>query len=127
MDELIEHVSTAAGLEPEVSRKALGLILAFLLKEGPAAPVGTLMDALPGARDAASASATEEQAGSGFLGGLGGGGGLMGLAGQLSGIGLGMGDMQTVGRELFKVARERVGEPTLAAIAADIPGLQSLV
>lgn len=127
MDEVIEQVSAAAGLEPEVARKAIGLILAFLQKEGPPADVGKLMDALPGAREAAAGSAVDEQAGSGFLGGLGGGSGLMGLAGQLSGIGLGMGDMQTVGQELFKVARERVGPETLSAIAGAIPGLQGFV
>ena len=127
MDELIEHVSAAAGLEPEVARKAVGLILAFLQKEGPPAEVGRLVDALPGAREAAAGSATDEQSGSGFLGGFGGGGGLMGLAGQLSGIGLGMGEMQTVGQELFKAARARVDEGTLKAIADAIPGLQGFV
>ncbi len=128
MDELIEHVSKTAGLEPEVARKAIGLILAFLQKEAPPEEVGKLMDALPGAREAAAASATDEQPGSGFLGELmGRGGGLMGLAGQLSGIGLGMGDMQTVGQELFSLARERVGPETLSAIAATIPGLQPFI
>ncbi len=130
MDELINHVSAAAGLEPEVSRKALALILAFLQREGPPEAVGRLMDALPGAREAASASATEEEAQGDALGDAGGvpaGGGLMGLAGQLAGIGLGFGEMQAIGQELFKRARERVGEDTLRTIAGAIPGLAPFV
>ncbi len=128
MDELIEHVSASAGIEPEVARKAIGIILAFLHREAPTAEVDKVMDALPGSREAAAAAATEEQGGGGLLGGLmGGGGGLMTLAGQLSGIGLGMSEMQTVGRELFAAARDRVGEDTVGTIAGSIPGLHQLV
>jgi hypothetical protein len=47
----------------------------------------------------------------------------MGLASQLSGIGLGMGEMQTVGREVFAYAREHAGEDAVGAIAGSIPGL----
>ena len=129
MDELINRVSTAAGLEPETARKAIAMILAFLQKEGPSDEVGKVMDAVPGAREAASGAAAE-QAGSsgGFLGGLmGGGGGLMGLASQLSGIGLGMGEMQTVGQEVFAFAREKAGEDTVGAIAGAVPGLGQFI
>lgn len=128
MDELIERVSTAAGIEPEVARKALGIILSFLQKEGPAEDVGKVVDAFPGARDA-TATAAAEESGSGLLGGLfgGGGGGLMAVAGQLGGIGLGMGEMQTVGHELFAAARERVGEDTVGRIVGAIPALRQFV
>ncbi len=126
MDELIERVSAAAGIEPEVARKALAIILGFLQKEGPAEEVGKVVDAFPGARDA-TATANAEQSGSGMLGGLFGGGGLMAVAGQLGGIGLGMGEMQTVGHELFAAARERVGEDTVGRIVGAIPGLQQFV
>ncbi|UDL94848.1 MULTISPECIES: DUF2267 domain-containing protein [Lichenihabitans] len=127
MEDLIERVSTAAGIEPEVARKAIGIILSFLQKEGPADEVGKVMDAVPGSREAASSAAGEAPESSGFLGGLmGGGGGLMGLASQLTGIGLGMGEMQTVGREIFAFAREKVGEDTVGQIAGAIPGLSAL-
>ena len=43
--------------------------------------------------------------------GMMGGGGLMGLASQLSSAGLGMMEMQTVGKELFAFAREPAHEP----------------
>ncbi len=63
MDELINRVSAAAGIEPETARKAIAMILAFLQKEGPPDEVGTVLDAVPGAREAA-AGAAADQAGS---------------------------------------------------------------
>jgi hypothetical protein len=124
MEELIERVSTAAGIEPEVARKAIGIILGFLQKEGPADEVGKVLDSVPGAREAAASAAAEAgESSGGFLGGLLGGGGLMGLASQLSGIGLSMGQMQNVGQEVFAFAREKVGEDAVGQIAGAIPGL----
>lgn len=125
MDDLIERVSTAAAIEPETARKAIAVILAFLQKEGPADEVGRVMEAIPGARAAAAGAATED-AGGGFLGGMGGGG-LMGLAGSLSGLGLGMEEMQATGRTLFAYAREHVGEDAVGAIAGAVPGLGAFV
>ena len=51
------------------------------------------------------------------------GGGLMGLAGRLTGLGLGMGEMQTIGRQLFAYAREKAGDERVGQIVAAIPGL----
>ena len=104
------------------------MILAFLQKEGPPDEVCKVIDSIPGGREAASGSAAEEsQSSGGFLGGLMGGGGLMGLASQLSGIGLGMGEMQTVGHEVFAFAREHAGEDAVGAVAGSIPGLGQFV
>jgi hypothetical protein len=55
------------------------------------------------------------------------GGGLMGLAGQLTGLGLGMDQMRAVGHEIFAFARERLGEDKVGAIIASIPGLAGFV
>ncbi len=52
MEELITRVAAAAGLSEELARKAVGIILAFLQKEGPATEIGQLMAALPGAGQA---------------------------------------------------------------------------
>ena len=72
MDELVERVSTSAGIEPEAAQKAIGLILNFLLKEGPEDQVNKMIDAIPGARTAMSGAAVEEDGGS-VLSGLTGG------------------------------------------------------
>ncbi|MCI0736907.1 MAG: DUF2267 domain-containing protein, partial [Beijerinckiaceae bacterium] len=57
----------------------------------------------------------------GLLGAIGGG--LMGLAGQLSGLGLGMGQMQTIGRQVFAYAREKAGDEAVGQVVAAVPGL----
>jgi hypothetical protein len=119
MQELIDRVAAAAGIDAATAEQAVGIILAFLRKEGPAEPVEKLLGAIPGAGDLAAAH--EGGGGGGLMGMFGGG--LMGLAGKLSGIGLGMGEMQSVGRELFNVAREQAGEDTVGEIAGSIPGL----
>ena len=56
-----------------------------------------------------------------------GGGGLMGLASQLTGIGLGPGEMTTVGREIFAFAREKAGDERVGKVAAAVPGLSQFV
>ena len=127
MDELVGRVSAAANIEPEAARKAVGLILHFLLQEGPEAEVNAVIDKIPGARAALSGAATEEDGASVLSGLTGGGGGLMGLAGQLSGLGLDMGEMQTIGREVLAYAREKAGEDAVGEIAGAIPGLYQLM
>jgi hypothetical protein len=122
MQDLIARVATASGLEPDIAEQAIGKILAFLQKEGPAEDVARVLAAIPGAADLAEAHAG---GGGGLMGMLGGG--LMGLAGQLSGLGLGMGDMQTVGHEIFAIAREQAGEDAVGEIASAIPGLSQFI
>ncbi len=123
MQDLIARVATASGLEPDIAEQAIGKILAFLQKEGPAEDVARVLAAIPGAADLAEAHTGG--GGGGLMGMLGGG--LMGLAGQLSGLGLGMGEMQTVGHEIFAIAREQAGEDAVGEIAAAIPGLSQFI
>jgi hypothetical protein len=51
------------------------------------------------------------------------GGGLAGLAGRLASLGLGMGEMQTIGRQVFAYVREKAGDELVGQVAAAIPGL----
>jgi hypothetical protein len=128
VNELVARVSTAAGVEPESAQKAIGLILNFLVKEGPEGEVNEIIEKIPGARAAVSEAAVEEDGGS-ILNGLTGakGAGLMGLANQLSGLGLSMGEMQTIGREVMQYAREKAGEDTVGALAGSIPGMHQFL
>ncbi len=119
MQDIIDRIANAAGIDPATATQAVGAILAFLQKEGPAEEVGRVLQSIPGASELAAQHA--DGAGGGLMGMFGGG--LMALAGKLSGLGLGMGEMQSVGRELFDVARERAGEDTVGQIAGSIPGL----
>jgi hypothetical protein len=124
MEELIARVVAATGLEKEVAEKAVGLILAYLAKEGPAEEVGKLMDGMPGAREAVAGS---EGGGGGLTGGLlakiGGAGGIMALATRLMGAGVPMDKMQPLGHEILAFGRETAGEDVVAEMVAKIPGL----
>jgi hypothetical protein len=127
MEELVARISAAAGIDAALATKAIGMILNFLKKEGPAAEVGELVAALPGA-DAVMAGAS---GGGGLMGGLAsmmpGGGGVMGLGASLMGAGLSMGQVQSVSKEMFAYGREKAGEDAMGAIVGAIPGLGQFV
>ena len=127
MDELIARVTQKTGLEASVAGKAIGIILAFLQKDGPPSEVNQLIAALPGADDAIAQAGSG--GGSGGLMGMVGsmGGGVMALGGQLMGAGVSMGQMQPLGRELFAYGREKAGEDVMGPIVGSIPGLSQFV
>ncbi|MGO4738074.1 DUF2267 domain-containing protein [Bosea sp. 2KB_26] len=128
MDELISRIVAASGLDEGLARKAIGIILAFLQKEGPATEIEQLMSALPGAQELADSANGGKGGLMGMVGGLmGGGGGVMALGGQLMGAGLSMGQIQSVSKEMFAVGREKAGEDAMGAIVGAIPGLGQFV
>jgi hypothetical protein len=127
MEELIGRITAAAGIDAGLASKAVGMILNFLKKEGPAAEVGQLVSALPGAEALMAANT----GGGGMMGGLAsmmpGGGGVMGLGASLMGAGLSMGQVQSVSKEMFAFGREKAGEDAMGAIVGAIPGLGQFV
>ena len=116
MDELIEILTTRVGIDRAVADKTIGIILGFLRNEGPTDDVNALIASIPGADTAVSANE-----GSGFGGLMGGG--LMALGGKLMALGLGMGEIQSVAKELFKFGRTKIGNERMDAIVAGTPGL----
>lgn len=128
MEELVSRIMAASGLDEATARKAIGIILAFLQKEGPPAEIGQLMAALPGAQELADSANGGKGGLMGMVGGMmGGGGGVMALGGQLMAVGLSMGQIQSVSKEMFAVGREKAGEDTMGAIVGAIPGLGQFV
>jgi hypothetical protein len=128
MQELIARIVANVGIDQGLAEKATGIILGFLQKEGPAAEVGQMFEAMPGAADLVAQHAGE--GGGGMLGGLMGmmgGGGIMGLGQQLMGAGLSMGQMGELGKELFAYGRETAGEDAMGAIVGAVPGLSQFV
>jgi hypothetical protein len=125
MEPLIARITGATGLEPAIVEKAVGLILQFLVKEGPKDDVTRLLDAMPGAHEMVA------QAGDGgpgeAAGGFMGGGGVMALGGKLMAAGVSMSQMQVLGRELFAYGRETAGEDVMGAIVGGVPGLGQFV
>lgn len=117
MEELSEQLAVKVGIDKAIAEKTIGIILGFLRNEGPQDQVKALIDNIPGAEAAIQSSNTG--------GGLGGlmGGGLMALGRKLMGLGLGMGEIQSVARELFKFGRDKIGADQMGEIISGTPGL----
>lgn len=113
MDELIERLVADAGIDRDVAAKAVAVILAFLIAEGPPDKVKAILDAMPGAEEAAQ----NAPGGSSLMGGI------MGAGTQLMSLGLGMGQVQQVTRVVMAYTREKAGEEAVGEIVAAIPGL----
>lgn len=118
MDELLDRLVANVGVDRGVAEKAVGIILAFLLKEGPSDKVQALINMMPGADAATQAAAGE----GGF-----GMGGIMGVGTRLMAAGLGMDQMQAVTRELIAYSREKAGEDAVGEIVGSIPGLGQFI
>jgi hypothetical protein len=121
MDELIGRLATRAGIDDVVAEKAIGIILGFLRNEGPSDKVQALIDRVPGAEAAILASSSAANSG----GGLGRlmGGGLMALGSKLMALGLGIGEIQNIARELLTFGRDKIGADQMGEIIAGTPGL----
>jgi hypothetical protein len=120
MDELVGRLVANVGVDRTVAEKSVGIILDFLVKEGPPEKVQPLLDQLPGA-------AALQQAAAAQGGGMFSMGGIMGAGTRLMGLGLSMGQVQGVTREVISYSREKAGEDTVGEIVAAIPGLGQFV
>ena len=117
MDELIGRLAVKAGIDNAVAEKTVGIILGFLRNEGPSDKVQALIDKIPGAEAAIAAS----NSGGGLARLMGGG--LMAVGSRLMGLGLGMGEIQNIARELFTFGRDTIGADQMGEIIAGTPGL----
>src|ERR1700744_2036156 len=115
MDELIERLVADIGKDRAAAEKAVGVILDFLVKEGPADKVQPLLAKLPGAE----ALAQKAAAGGAGLGGAMGG--VMGAGMRMMSAGLTMGQVQSVTRAVIAYARDKAGEDAVGEIVGAIP------
>ncbi|HSR76591.1 MAG TPA: DUF2267 domain-containing protein [Xanthobacteraceae bacterium] len=122
MSELVDRIAANVGLDRAVAEKAIGIILDFLSKEGPADKVSALIARLPGSEALLQAARDEDNGG--LFGGMGG---IMGVGARLMGAGLDMGQIQAVTGELMAYSRERGVGDTLGEIAGAIPGLGQFI
>lgn len=136
MEELIQRIVAATGIDENVAHQAVGLILGFLKKHAPEGPIGDLINSIPGSEEAVEENASAGGGGlmgalGGLLGGLGGSagsaGGLMALAGQLKDKGLDMDQIKGVGQQIFEFGGEQIGPDKIKEIARGIPGLSQMV
>ena len=117
MDELTGQLAAKAGIDSAVAEKTVGIILGFLRSEGPSDKVQALIDTIPGA-EAAIASANNTSGLSRLMGG-----GLMAVGTRLMGLGLGIGQIQDIARELFRFGRDKIGADQMSEIISGTPGL----
>jgi hypothetical protein len=110
MDELIGRLAVKAGIDSAVAEKTVGIILNFLRSEGPTDKVQALIDQIPGAEAAIAASNTN-----GTISRLMGSG-LMAVGTRLMGLGLGMSEIQSIARELFRYGRDKIGADQMGEI-----------
>lgn len=122
MDELLNRLTAAAGIDREKAETAVKTILAFLDKEAPADAVRRLVDAMPGG-EAALEKGRAEQSGSDGYAGFG----AMAAYHALTAAGLSGSEVQIVTKELLAYARETVGEETTGRIVGAVPGLEAFV
>ena len=123
MQELIDRIAAAANLTPEVAKKALGVVLAFISREAPDGPVKTLLDAIPGSRDLLKGEGeggTPNMVGYGSMG-------AMATFNELTGMGLSMHQIQTLARETMAYGRDKAGEDTMSEIVAGVPGMEQIL
>jgi len=117
MEELIGRLAEKAGIGDAVAEKTIGIMLGFLRSEGPSDEVQALIDNIPGAEAAITASNN------------GGGlarlmdGGLMAAGTKLMALGLGIIEIENVARELFTFGRDKLGADQMGEIISGTPGL----
>jgi hypothetical protein len=124
MDELIARLVADVGIDRATAEKAVGIILEFLVKEGPADKVQPLLAKLPGAEAVMQRTASENESGGLMAGAMGG---VMGAGMRMMSAGLSMDQVQSVTRAVIAYTREKAGEDAVGAIVAAIPGLAQFV
>ncbi len=121
MEELLARIATKTGVQPDVARKAIGIIVSHLDRHAPRLRMEELFAAFPGAEELVGPPEKR-----GLLGKLMGDG-LMGLYSDLTAAGLSLDDMQSAGEELMALAREKMGREAVDEITGSIPGLRQLL
>ncbi len=131
MDELVGELASKAGIDAAVAAKSTGIIPGFLRREGPSDTVHVRFDIIPNAKAAVATTGN----GAGRTRPIGDGlmaAGMrrMGLVmslftslGLFASLGLSIGKIQNIVRELFRFGRDQIGADQMGEIIAGTPGL----
>jgi hypothetical protein len=124
MQELIDRVTKATGLERQRAESAVGMTLFLIRKQGNRQKVDELFAKLPGAEKLAARHGDAAGRKGGILGALGGlvGGPLAAVA-KLQAAGLTMDQIKTLGAEVLGYAKEKAGPEIVREATSSIPGL----
>lgn len=129
MQDLIDRIVAATGLDAARAEKALGIMLSLVKTQGNQAKVGELFAKLPGAAELASRHGGDGAGKGGLLGMLGGGlmGGPLAAISKLSAAGLSMEQIKQLGGVTLDYAKEKAGAELVKDVAGSIPGLGGYV
>ena len=129
MQDLIDRIVAATGLDTGRAEKALGIMLSLVKTQGNQAKVGELVAKLPGAAELAARHGGDGAGRGGLLGLLGGGlmGGPLAAISKLSAAGLSMDQIKMLGTQTLDHAKEQAGAQLVKDVAGSIPGLGGYV
>lgn len=117
MKELVGELASKAGSGVAVAAKSIGIIAGFFPNEGHSGTVQALIGKIPGA-EAASAAAASSAGRAGPIADR-----PMEAGTRLTTPGLSIGEIQNIGRELFRFGRDKIGADHVGEIIAGTPGL----
>ncbi len=121
MQEIIARVATAAGVDDDVARKAVSVVLGLIKSEGDGQKVSELFSKLPGADDLAA----EDTGSGGLFGSLGGA--TMAAYTKLTDAGLNTTQMRDAGKAVFSYVGEQAGDDLVKDVVNSIPALAKFV
>ncbi|MCI5046104.1 MAG: DUF2780 domain-containing protein [Aquisalinus sp.] len=134
IDQLIQQIASKVGIDESIARRAVGVVMGFLNKEGDPSAVGSLFEKIPGAAELAS---QYEPGASGGLGGLMGkmggmlGGNKMGDAmaamAAFKETGLSMDQAQDMMPVVKDFISENAGPDVMAKAINSVPALKDLL
>ena len=114
MEDLIGRLVANVGVDRSAAEKSVGIILDFLLKEGPADKVQALIDRIPGANALLS---RQSDSGGGFSMG-----GIMGAGTKMMAAGLSMGQVQPSRARRLLTPAKRLATTQSEKSSAPFPG-----
>lgn len=116
MQDLFARIAASNDLSEDVSREAVGHILAFMQAESDDPAVGQVVEGTPGAADALSGVDAVEA-----------GSGIMALGAKLMGLGLDLTQIRSVAGDFIAYAGEHVGKDTAEQAVASVPAFAQFV
>ena len=129
MQELIERVSSAIGIDSTTAEKAVGVVFSLIRQHGDDGPVKELFEKIPGAETLASEPEQQKSGLSGmFSGALSSlGGASATIFSGLQSVGLDAEQSKTLGHEVLGYVKEQAGETLTNNVVGSIDGLSDLV
>lgn len=125
MQDLINEITAATGLDSTKAEKAVGIVLNLVATQGDKTKVAEMFDKMPGAIELVKTHGGDGAGGGGLMGILAGGmmGGPLAMITKLQSTGLSIDQVKTVGTMSLAYAKKHAGADLVRAAAANIPGL----